>query len=190
MYSEILFACETVQHLNMPRKTACSEQQQQQVKFFSSNVTLLGRNRAGPAPATSGPMGYVSLDQFEMAPVVVPRGRRGASRHGFASASVALQESVRAAPSAPVSPKVDLKPASDVLAGAMARAASQSTIHPLDTLKVPWINHCGAAWLWSCYVASILAILKVVRTCGQGMLRQCTHREYCRECSYISIVRG
>ena len=33
-------------------------------------------------------------------------------------------------------PQVDLKPASDVLAGAMARAASQSTIHPLDTLKV------------------------------------------------------
>jgi hypothetical protein len=33
--------------------------------------------------------------------------------------------------------QVDLKPASDVLAGAMARAASQSTIHPLDTLKVP-----------------------------------------------------
>ena len=32
--------------------------------------------------------------------------------------------------------KVPLKPASDVLAGALARAASQSTIHPLDTLKV------------------------------------------------------
>ena len=32
--------------------------------------------------------------------------------------------------------KVSLKPASDVLAGALARAGSQSTIHPLDTLKV------------------------------------------------------
>jgi hypothetical protein len=32
--------------------------------------------------------------------------------------------------------KVQLKPASDVFAGAVARAASQSTIHPLDTLKV------------------------------------------------------
>mmetsp|Transcript_760 Transcript_760/g.2286 ORF Transcript_760/g.2286 Transcript_760/m.2286 type:complete len:407 (+) Transcript_760:1173-2393(+) len=32
--------------------------------------------------------------------------------------------------------KVALKPASDVAAGAIARAASQSTIHPLDTLKV------------------------------------------------------
>ncbi|KAK9822204.1 hypothetical protein WJX81_004183 [Elliptochloris bilobata] len=33
-------------------------------------------------------------------------------------------------------PKVDTKPASDILAGAVARAASQGTIHPLDTLKV------------------------------------------------------
>jgi solute carrier family 25 S-adenosylmethionine transporter 26 len=33
-------------------------------------------------------------------------------------------------------PKLQLKPASDVLAGALARALSQSTIHPLDTLKV------------------------------------------------------
>ena len=32
--------------------------------------------------------------------------------------------------------KVALKPVSDVLAGALARAGSQSTIHPLDTLKV------------------------------------------------------
>lgn len=32
--------------------------------------------------------------------------------------------------------QVDTKPASDVLAGAVARAASQGTIHPLDTLKV------------------------------------------------------
>eukprot|EP01024_Parvocaulis_polyphysoides_P049639 TRINITY_DN4824_c0_g1_i4.p2 TRINITY_DN4824_c0_g1~~TRINITY_DN4824_c0_g1_i4.p2 ORF type:complete len:367 (+),score=46.23 TRINITY_DN4824_c0_g1_i4:227-1327(+) len=35
------------------------------------------------------------------------------------------------------------KPASDVLAGAMARAASQSTIHPIDTLKVR-LQHKGA----------------------------------------------
>lgn len=32
--------------------------------------------------------------------------------------------------------KVPTKPASDVIAGALARAASQSTIHPLDTMKV------------------------------------------------------
>lgn len=33
-------------------------------------------------------------------------------------------------------PQPDQKPAHDVVAGAMARAASQSTIHPLDTMKV------------------------------------------------------
>lgn len=33
-------------------------------------------------------------------------------------------------------PRAPSKPASDVLAGATARAASQATIHPLDTLKV------------------------------------------------------
>jgi len=32
--------------------------------------------------------------------------------------------------------KVEAKPLSDVLAGALARAGSQSTIHPLDTIKV------------------------------------------------------
>jgi solute carrier family 25 S-adenosylmethionine transporter 26 len=36
----------------------------------------------------------------------------------------------------PPSSSSALKPASDVLAGALARAASQSTIHPLDTMKV------------------------------------------------------
>jgi Mitochondrial carrier protein len=37
--------------------------------------------------------------------------------------------------------QVELKPASDVLAGAVARAASQGTIHPLDTLKVRLQTH-------------------------------------------------
>ena len=37
-------------------------------------------------------------------------------------------------PSAP--PATVEKPLNDVVAGAMARAASQGTIHPLDTLKV------------------------------------------------------
>ena len=34
------------------------------------------------------------------------------------------------------SAQVDTKLASDIIAGAVARAASQGTIHPLDTLKV------------------------------------------------------
>lgn len=50
----------------------------------------------------------------------------------FASASAALAD----APSMPAPPAAQRKPANDVLAGAVARAASQSTIHPLDTLKV------------------------------------------------------
>ncbi len=40
-----------------------------------------------------------------------------------------------AAPAAPPA-KTDTKPVHDVVAGAVARAASQGTIHPLDTLKV------------------------------------------------------
>lgn len=39
-------------------------------------------------------------------------------------------------PDSPPAPRPVTKPASDVLAGATARAASQATIHPLDTLKV------------------------------------------------------
>lgn len=37
---------------------------------------------------------------------------------------------------APTPSKVPIRPLSDVFAGALARAASQGTIHPLDTLKV------------------------------------------------------
>lgn len=71
--------------------------------------------------------------------------RRRSGLMPFASTTAALSESVLNSQSASLSappppppspPKVDTKPASDVLAGAMARAASQGTIHPLDTLKV------------------------------------------------------
>lgn len=64
-------------------------------------------------------------------PLPFPRARAAvptAPRPGVASASVALADNVSNA--------VPLKPASDVVAGAVARAASQSTIHPIDTLKV------------------------------------------------------
>ncbi len=59
----------------------------------------------------------------------------------FASVTVAITEQLQRStvppPPPPPAPKlVDTKPASDVLAGALARAVSQSTIHPLDTLKV------------------------------------------------------
>ncbi|GIL92071.1 hypothetical protein Vretimale_14952 [Volvox reticuliferus] len=85
-------------------------------------------------------------------PAIPLLGRRRKDRgHHFASTVVSVatisdsvlnaNATVQAGPSpavaiaAPAS-KVPIKPASDVLAGALARAASQSTIHPLDTLKV------------------------------------------------------
>ncbi|KAG2450253.1 hypothetical protein HYH02_004765 [Chlamydomonas schloesseri] len=74
------------------------------------------------------------------------RRRKDRTKH-FASTSVVsvatISDSVlqaagsgASAAAAPPPVKVALKPASDVFAGALARAASQSTIHPLDTLKV------------------------------------------------------
>lgn len=59
-----------------------------------------------------------------------------ARRACFASVSLATAPAVSAPPPPPAAAKVDTKPATDVIAGALARAASQSTIHPLDTLKV------------------------------------------------------
>lgn len=64
-------------------------------------------------------------------------GRRGPSlvgrrqRRRFASTTASTLQNVTVPDAPPLS-----KPASDVIAGATARAASQATIHPLDTLKV------------------------------------------------------
>lgn len=56
------------------------------------------------------------------------------------AAAAAATVSAPAPPAAPSSPPSVSsgaeKPAHDVVAGAMARAASQSTVHPLDTMKV------------------------------------------------------
>ena len=68
--------------------------------------------------------------------------RRRSSSPQFASVTTAAAPAAPSAaaaaapPSSSSKPKLELKPASDVLAGAVARAASQSTVHPLDTLKV------------------------------------------------------
>ncbi len=53
-----------------------------------------------------------------------------------ATSTVALTSPPPAAVATPPPPSGGEKPANDVFAGAMARAASQSTIHPLDTMKV------------------------------------------------------
>ncbi|MEW5310044.1 MAG: hypothetical protein WDW38_001876 [Sanguina aurantia] len=75
-------------------------------------------------------------------------GRPRRRNDGYASAGAATLASTTAqmctqqqhSPSSPTtSPpvsKVPIRPLSDVFAGALARAASQGTIHPLDTLKV------------------------------------------------------
>eukprot|EP01026_Neomeris_dumetosa_P082996 TRINITY_DN957_c0_g1_i1.p1 TRINITY_DN957_c0_g1~~TRINITY_DN957_c0_g1_i1.p1 ORF type:complete len:354 (-),score=52.75 TRINITY_DN957_c0_g1_i1:1350-2411(-) len=63
-------------------------------------------------------------------------------RSSFASTSVALAENV----SSNVSTQIKSKPIQDVIAGAAARAASQSTIHPLDTMKVR-MQHRGGSGL-------------------------------------------
>lgn len=79
----------------------------------------------------------------------IPRPRFGRkNKRNFASTSVSISESVLGASSStatlPAAPKgAALKPASDVLAGALARAASQSTIHPLDTFKVRMQTSAG-----------------------------------------------
>ena len=64
-------------------------------------------------------------------PIIVLSGN-GIDKHAVALRAAVFSDSQYRR----VCVQVDLKPASDVLAGAMARAASQSTIHPLDTLKV------------------------------------------------------
>lgn len=50
--------------------------------------------------------------------------------------SASLTEAALSKAAGSTAQQAQLKPLSDVLAGALARAASQSTIHPLDTIKV------------------------------------------------------
>eukprot|EP01025_Chloroclados_australasicus_P024209 TRINITY_DN2435_c0_g2_i7.p3 TRINITY_DN2435_c0_g2~~TRINITY_DN2435_c0_g2_i7.p3 ORF type:complete len:235 (+),score=39.89 TRINITY_DN2435_c0_g2_i7:961-1665(+) len=63
---------------------------------------------------------------------LVPKITRPRRRRPLASTSAVLAENV----ASNVSTQIKSKPIQDVLAGAAARAASQSTIHPIDTLKV------------------------------------------------------
>lgn len=63
----------------------------------------------------------------------IKRPGRQTNRRSFGSTSVGTVSSLNVTDSVPAAPS---KPVSEVLAGATARAASQATIHPLDTLKV------------------------------------------------------
>ena len=60
----------------------------------------------------------------------------GSLLQGTDSATVTTAPPPPTPSSPPPPPHTDGKPAHDVVAGAVARAASQSTIHPLDTMKV------------------------------------------------------
>lgn len=70
--------------------------------------------------------------------ITLPQVQVGQSSNDSHQVATAATATVNAPTtvSAPPPPSGAEKPANDVFAGAMARAASQSTIHPLDTMKV------------------------------------------------------
>lgn len=68
--------------------------------------------------------------------LLLPGHRMSVARPPRRFASVTMAGKAKSQPAAAADRTVAMKPASDVLAGAVARAASQGTIHPLDTLKV------------------------------------------------------
>lgn len=80
------------------------------------------RRMAGSMRLSSLPIASATMTVTESVPV--------------GSVAVNSQVNTASATASAASATVPLKPASDVVAGAVARAASQSTIHPLDTLKV------------------------------------------------------
>lgn len=103
------------------------------------------------APSKSAGAGRSNASKLQLSFELVDAPKpRAFLQRPFASVSDSMLSNktaavVPSAPPPPSQPKVDTKPASDVIAGAMARAASQSTIHPLDTLKVRLqTNHTAA----------------------------------------------
>ena len=88
-----------------------------------------------PRPRMLGGKGWRRRGNASAPALVVSTGSATASAASTSAPLFAASSGSSASVGAGVS-KVPLKPATDVLAGALARAASQSTIHPLDTLKV------------------------------------------------------
>ena len=103
------------------------------ITLSRKTALTLARADAFPAPAAFDVGGGGPLT-FALAPPPPVFRRRRASR--FASVAAARPTPSPSSPPATTRAKIELKPASDVLAGAVARAASQGTVHPLDTLKV------------------------------------------------------
>lgn len=88
-----------------------------------------GSNSSSSRIAASGAAASLTLSSTESS---LAPSANVANTGSAAANSVATTASL----SQPAKAKPQLKPATDVLAGALARALSQSTIHPLDTLKV------------------------------------------------------
>lgn len=88
-------------------------------------------------PAGRGPL---SASHADAARGAAARRARRAHRFVASVSAAALQEAPAPRPAQAPKPAAGSqsgqKPATDVLAGALARAASQSTIHPIDTIKV------------------------------------------------------
>lgn len=118
----------------------------------------------------------------------LPKRRRGSrpmhlSSLPLASATIAAKDSVvsnvpvntqvntASATASAASAAVPIKPASDVVAGAVARAASQSTIHPLDTLKVR-LQTSGVKNLVTGGLQSVTSLYKGVAgaACGANLI--------------------
>ncbi|GAB4815049.1 hypothetical protein N2152v2_002095 [Parachlorella kessleri] len=108
---------------------------------WSEEKRFSQRQRATFAPVASLTQGVVTAATGAGVTMVLRRAMANtpANLGQAAGKDVAAPSAAPAPPAAappPPPPQPDQKPAHDVVAGAMARAASQSTIHPLDTMKV------------------------------------------------------
>ncbi|GBF94675.1 mitochondrial carrier protein [Raphidocelis subcapitata] len=126
--------------LRRGRRSAAAQQRSHFVA--AKSLTIAGASAAASAAALAQPPVATltaALPPIGAAPAMAAPCCRAAPPRGAAAATAAAAAAA-AAPTASSSPRVAAKPAtrpaSDVLAGALARAASQSIIHPLDTLKV------------------------------------------------------
>jgi hypothetical protein len=103
---------------------------------YSTNRTIAALY--GPAPQTTARSGrctsLASAPQGSCLSLIAFNASELASSLNICLQAVANNSAAAASSAAP--PPVDQKPAMDVVAGATARAASQATIHPIDTMKV------------------------------------------------------
>jgi hypothetical protein len=104
----------------------------QRSHFASATVTIAGAATAAAA-AAAPPAAALTAS---LPPLGGERDAAAAYCRGGAAPGAGAAGAAAAKAGAAARAKPATRPASDVLAGALARAASQSIIHPLDTLKV------------------------------------------------------